>query len=291
MRTGRRPRPLDPLLPRGLPLPTPAPGDVLLSVPGAEGLYRRRRPDPESFDASWCAADRHELHARVTGEDRATALDALLLAWRERVIAWPPGSDAEAVFTWPSRDTALTPVLLAHGLVPQRVAAVRPAGRTVPGPRRAQDALIRPLTAADLDEAAGLWLEGLRWDAQFGSCVVRPSSVRNIRERLTATICWVAETNGGIAGLLAVDDPARTAWAAGLVTTRRAGYLTCLVVAAPHRGTGLGTALVATAHTALEEAGCTATLLHYAALNPLSAPFWHRCGYRPLWTTWTRRHA
>jgi hypothetical protein len=28
------------------------------------------------------------------------------------------------------------------------------------------------------------------------------------------------------------------------------------------------------------------TLLHYAALNPLSAPFWHRSGYRPLSTRW-----
>lgn len=23
----------------------------------------------------------------------------------------------------------------------------------------------------------------------------------------------------------------------------------------------------------------------YAGANPLSAPFWHRCGYRPLWTS------
>jgi len=28
------------------------------------------------------------------------------------------------------------------------------------------------------------------------------------------------------------------------------------------------------------------TLLHYAQVNPLSAPFWSQQGYRPLWTVW-----
>jgi len=26
-------------------------------------------------------------------------------------------------------------------------------------------------------------------------------------------------------------------------------------------------------------------------VNPLSAPFWHRMGYRPLWFTWEARPA
>lgn len=39
-------------------------------------------------------------------------------------------------------------------------------------------------------------------------------------------------------------------------------------------------------HQALDDAGISATLLHYSALNPLSAPFWHRSGYRPLRTRW-----
>jgi hypothetical protein len=32
-------------------------------------------------------------------------------------------------------------------------------------------------------------------------------------------------------------------------------------------------------------------LLHYEQLNPLSAPFWNRMGYRPLWTGWEVRPA
>ena len=32
-------------------------------------------------------------------------------------------------------------------------------------------------------------------------------------------------------------------------------------------------------------------LRYYAQLNPLSAPFWNRMGYRPLWTGWEVRPA
>jgi hypothetical protein len=48
----------------------------------------------------------------------------------------------------------------------------------------------------------------------------------------------------------------------------------------------VGSALIGHLHAALDEAGTAATLLHYSGLNPLSAPFWHRCGYRPLSTRW-----
>jgi GNAT superfamily N-acetyltransferase len=64
-----------------------------------------------------------------------------------------------------------------------------------------------------------------------------------------------------------------------------------MVVGAGHRGDGVGAALVAAAHAALDAAGVAVTLLDYYALNPLSVPFWHRCGYRPLSTEWTRRPA
>jgi hypothetical protein len=37
--------------------------------------------------------------------------------------------------------------------------------------------------------------------------------------------------------------------------------------------------------------GVDTTLLHYAQLNPLSAPFWNRMEYRPLWTGWEARPA
>jgi len=44
-------------------------------------------------------------------------------------------------------------------------------------------------------------------------------------------------------------------------------------------------------HDELSARGIDVTLLHYSQMNPLSAPFWHRMGYRPLWTTWEARPA
>ena len=42
---------------------------------------------------------------------------------------------------------------------------------------------------------------------------------------------------------------------------------------------------------ARDASGVDTTLLHFAQLNPLSAPFWSRMGYRPLWTGWEVRPA
>ena len=50
-------------------------------------------------------------------------------------------------------------------------------------------------------------------------------------------------------------------------------------------------ALVRQVHAVLDARGVDTTLLHYAQLNPLSARFWSRMGYRPLWTGWEVRPA
>jgi GNAT superfamily N-acetyltransferase len=64
-----------------------------------------------------------------------------------------------------------------------------------------------------------------------------------------------------------------------------------MFVGADERGGGLGAALVKRAHDELDARGISITLLHYAQMNPLSAPFWSRMGYRPLWTGWESRPA
>lgn len=295
--TETRLRVLDPLLPSVHALPAPAEGDITFTLPGAEGRYRRRRVDPQAYEASWAALDQHQLYARLTGPDPARALDTLLTAWDRRMAAARPApGDSEAVFTWPSRDTEVTRTLLAHGFTPKTVTAVRTATTGPPPGRaaRAGDLLVRPLAPADsgdLDRAVALWLDELRWDAQFGSTMPRESSAHHARRRLATPGAWVwlAERNRRITGLLSVEPPDEAAWAARQVAARRVGYLSTLMVEAAERGRGTGTALVRTAHLALAEAGATHTLLHYAALSPLSGPFWHRAGYRPLWTTWARR--
>jgi predicted N-acetyltransferase YhbS len=64
-----------------------------------------------------------------------------------------------------------------------------------------------------------------------------------------------------------------------------------LSVRPDERGSGVGAALVAGLHRALEAAGVAVTPLHHGQVNPLSAPFWSRMGYRPLWTNWEIRPA
>jgi GNAT superfamily N-acetyltransferase len=68
-------------------------------------------------------------------------------------------------------------------------------------------------------------------------------------------------------------------------------YLQTMFVRPGERGAGIGAALVRHAHAVLDARGVQTTLLHYAQLNPLSAPFWNRMGYRPLWTGWEVRPA
>jgi GNAT superfamily N-acetyltransferase len=65
-----------------------------------------------------------------------------------------------------------------------------------------------------------------------------------------------------------------------------AAYLMLMFVHPGERGSGTGGRLAAEFHREADAAGVAVTLLHYEQLNPLSAPFWSRHGYRPLWTTW-----
>ncbi|MGP4113579.1 hypothetical protein ACTWP5_22045, partial [Streptomyces sp. 4N509B] len=130
------PRTLDPLLPAAWPAPAPLPGDLVLTTRdgGSRAVYRRHRADPESFAACWTALDQHQLHARPHPDAPPAALDELLTAF-DRAVAGafhpdvPDAPDAEAVLTWPSRGTAATPVLLAHGLRPKVIAAARTTRR------------------------------------------------------------------------------------------------------------------------------------------------------------------
>jgi GNAT superfamily N-acetyltransferase len=288
---------LDPLLPKSTPLRPPAAGEVALSVPSAAGIYRRQRLDLDSMAADERAADVHMLDAHVIGPEPVGAMAALLARWDERIAAseFADDDDSEALIRWPSRDTSLTSTFLAHGLVPTGIRAVRPAGR--PTPAGSAGVTVRALRSADLDAAVELALALARWNAQFGGRLPRPSTEAHYRRifdrRLNwpAPWVWVAEVAGAVTGTIVVNPPEWADFATAWVASGPVAYVGALVVGAGHRGDGVGAALVTTAHTALDAAGVAVTLLDYYALNPLSVPFWHRCGYRPLSTEWTRRPA
>jgi GNAT superfamily N-acetyltransferase len=233
----------------------------------------------------------------VAGPDPVAAMAALLDRWEEHIAAseCADDGDSEALIRWPSRDTSLTATFLAHGLVPTGVRAARLAGRPTPAPPAG--VTVRALRSADLDAALGLLLELARWNTQFGGRMPRPSTEARYRRifggRLTWPTPWVwlAEVAGAVTGLIMVNPPERAEFAIPWVAAGPVAYVGAMVVGAGHRGDGVGAALVDTAHAALDAAGVAVTLLDYYALNPLSVPFWHRCGYRPLSTEWTRRPA
>lgn len=283
---------LDPLLPIGQPLFAPGPGETRWHMDGAAGNAGLERPDPESADATWGAAERHILRPRVAGPDPVAAMAALLSRWRDHVAtrATPDEPDSEAALSWPSRDVAMSKLFVSYGLAPLTVVAARLPGR--PSPAGGTGVEVRPLAGIDLEAAVALNLEEARWDALFGTVTERPSTRRALREEYEAALpggkawTWVAEIGGEVVGVLRLQPPDQAGWIAPMARPAPAAYLNCLSVTAAHRGAGVGAALVRTAHAALDTGGVAITLLHYTGFNPLSAPFWHRCGYRPLWTMW-----
>jgi GNAT superfamily N-acetyltransferase len=95
----------------------------------------------------------------------------------------------------------------------------------------------------------------------------------------------------GLQPITVVEPPQAAAWIAGMTRPGATAYLSTMFVRLGARGGGVGAALVRHAHDELDARGIDVTLLHYSQMNPLSAPFWHRMGYRPLWTTWEARPA
>jgi GNAT superfamily N-acetyltransferase len=289
---GRRLSRLDPLLPDSVALPEAGPHDDRLEVAGGSGLARLVRADPATLDGTWNPAERHVLMARIGADEPATAMDRLLSRWSKTVHARAAEPESAAVLTWPSRDVVLTPAFLAHGLAPRSVLAIRLAGRD--SPHGAPHAAVRRATGADVDAVVAMELELVRWNQLLGQMTERPNTRELIRAKHTADSrpwSWLAEVDGIPAGLLNVLDPGHAPWASGLSSAGSAVYLSDLMVLPGQRGAGAGAALVRHVHRELDRAGFSATLLHYLGMNPLAGPFWHRCGYRPLKTSWEVRPA
>jgi predicted N-acetyltransferase YhbS len=272
----------------------------LLTVPGAAGVARTSTVDPERLESCWATLRSHQLvMARAGGADgpaAARAMAGLLGRWQEQVAGQPAGElgDTSVVLTWPSRDTVMTQLFLRHGLTPAVVVAARPRGRSIAGSRPPGEVTIRPLQERDIDAATALQLAVVSWDAQFGGVYLRPSTPARSRDEVLAQLgadpvkSWVAERDGAVLGYVSIEWPGQAGWVSAMVAGNPDGtaYLGCMSVQAGRRGGGIGAALAAHVHEHLDAAGVQRTLLHHAALNPLSAPFWARCGYRPLWTSW-----
>lgn len=285
---------LDPLLPAPW---SPAPEDTVIAVPGAVGYARRFTatgpPDPGLL---WGAPDRFGLRALVAGDPDGNPdrdLDLLLTEWKAWIAGQPdpPGPDSTASVNWPSRDTRGVPALRRHGLSPYVVIAARPAGARSPA-AAPSGVTVRRATHRDVDALVRLNLGLLHFEADFGTAYPRPEADGWLRAEVIRALdaaepwLWVARRDGATVGAVEVQRPEAAGWMADFTSVRPMAYLGTLFVDPAGRGGGIGAALVAAAHRELDAAGVGVTLLHYAQVNPLSGPFWHRMGYRPVWTGW-----
>jgi GNAT superfamily N-acetyltransferase len=302
---GRRWQGLDRLLPPRAELPEGCAAPFVAA--GANGrpaglaACRHERVKAGTLNQTWGTADRFSLIARLREADTSAALDDLVGQWRDHLAGLPGtrAGDTAAMITWPARDVSGVTTLLRHGLQPITVIAVRPARSTAAGPRPAGDEslVIREAGPADLDVVTELEMGVIRYDALFGAAILRPATEELVRAETQAALAvrparaWLAERDGEPVGLVHVQPPEQSRWIAGMTRAGVTVYLQTMFVRPGDRGGGVGEALVRHVHAVLDVRGVDTTLLHFAQLNPLSAPFWSRMGYRPLWTGWEVRPA
>lgn len=277
---------LDPLLPPPAPLP---PGEPIEAA-GAIGTLAHLGFAQGSWQRLWAPSHLLILSA-VLGKDPAAGMTALLGISRERIALAGVEPDSACTVTWPSRDMVVARVLLDHGFVPQLALAVRNAAtgepHTVPG------VTIRESTTGDLAEIVDLRFEELVYASLVGHGVLRPDAHALLTEEVRRGLqfggrVWIAEEDGVTTGIATGGKRSSVPGDAldGRVLPGEWGYIGTLAVAAAARGRGIGRALTAVAHDELFSPAMRGTFVSYNPANPLSPVFWHRQGYRPLWTTW-----
>ena len=301
---GRRWRAIDPLLPDPGTLPAGCGAPLVVTGDNGRmaglGVCVHQRIPPQSLNQTWGAADRFTLVPRLPGQDIAASAGLLLSQWRDHLagIGAARGPDTSASVVWPSLDVTGIQALLRHGLQPLTVIAARTRPNGPPSaPRRAYGVTIRPAGPGDEEQVLDLELRLIRYDMHFGGPVWRGATARLVRDEVRDSLTrpdpwtWLAERNGRAVGLLVAQPPQEAGWIAGMTSKTPAAYLQTMFVEGQERGTGIGAALVRNLHARLDGMGVAVTLLHHSQVNPLSAPFWYRMGYRPLWTSWEARPA
>ncbi len=303
---GRRWHGVDPLLPDPATLPAGC-GEPLVVTAGngrlaGLGVCVHQHIPAQALNQTWGAADRFTLVPRLAGQDVAESADLLLAQWRDHLagVGAARGPDTSASVVWPSLDITGIQGLLRHGLQPVTVIAARTRpGGGIPSarPRAAFGVTIRDAGPGDEDQVLDLELRLIRYDMHFGGPVWRPDTARLVRDEIQASLArpatwtWLAERNSRAVGLLVAQPPQEAGWITGMTSRSPAAYLQTMFVDGQERSTGIGAALVRNLHARLDSLGVAVTLLHHSQVNPLSAPFWYRMGYRPLWTSWEARPA
>jgi GNAT superfamily N-acetyltransferase len=310
---GRRWQGLDRLLPRRADLPegcaAPLVANGANGRPAGLAVCRHQFVPADTLNQTWGTASRFSLILRPREPDTSAAMDDLLTQWREHLAGLPDAAvaDSAALVSWPARDVTGVNGLLRHGMQAMTVIAVRPAESAAraetAGPAERAGApghdglVVREAGLADLDVVTDFEMGVIRYDALFGSAIIRPATEALVRAETQVALAtrpvwaWLAERDGRPVGLVHVQPPERSGWIAGMTRPGVTVYLPTMFVRPGARGSGVGAALVRHVHGVLDARGVQTTLLHYALMNPLSGPFWNRMGYRPLWTGWEVRPA
>jgi GNAT superfamily N-acetyltransferase len=302
---GKRWQSLDPLLPEPGDWPEGCMAPLVVNGengrPAGLAVCHHHYVPAGALEQVWGAATRFTLTPRLRGPDTLAALDGLLTQWHDHLAGLPQarGQDTAAVINWPSRDITGVRALLKHGMQAIAVIAVRPAGRPIPAAvaEAPADLVIREARPDDLDAMTELEMGVIQFDAHLGAAIERPGAQALVRAETRKALAasspwaWLAERRGRPVGLVHVQPPQDSAWIANMTRPAATAYLQTMFVANHERGGGVGAALVRHVHAELDARGIAITLLHYAQLNPLSAPFWSRMGYRPLWTSWEAQPA
>ena len=299
----RRWRGLDPLLPEPSDLPDGCMAP-LLSIgengrPSGLGVCRHQRVPADTLAQTWGAATKFVLTVRVRETDTEPAADDLLTQWCKHLETQPEAQadDTAAIVNWPARDITGVPALLRHGLRPMTVIAARPQARPTTAKTPAAGLVIRPARPDDLDRVTELEMGVVRYDAHFGGSVPRPATEALVRAESRVALArrpgwiWLAEQDSHPVALTVVEPPDAATWISGMTRPGATAYLQTMFVRPGERSGGVGACVIRHVHDELDARGIDLTLLHYAQVNPLSAPFWHRVGYRPLWSTWEARPA
>lgn len=257
------------------------------------GLLQRHIHSDGSIELLWSAADNWQLFPDI-GETGTEGMDALLRAWRERLGGERPGPDSSCTVNWPSHDAEAIRAFLDHGFVPISTLAVRMAEPVEGG---ADGVTVRRAEPADFDDVLALAVATFDYTGLVGSRQ-RGNTAELIAPQLSRKLAeggpvWLAELGGTVAGLAECDwiDSTPGSWAAELLSHGHWGYVNSVTTSPWARGRGVGRTLMALAHNEFHRAGAIGTYLYYNPPNPLSSVFWHRQGYRPLWTMWEVRPA
>ncbi|MDO5068470.1 MAG: GNAT family N-acetyltransferase [Propionibacteriaceae bacterium] len=246
------------------------------------------RTDPAAPYALWAADVVENLSFRAASAPTSRAFEQLLTAWLEARQPIP----ARLTVTIPALATQLIPGLLAHGFRPGTSFAIRLVGDE-PAPAPSATTTVRPPVAADRDALLELLFELHLWELPYGATLDRPHAKELLAIYLDEALdrpewTFVAEQQDRPVGLLTLNPPEDSEWAAPLVSVHPVCYLGFAAVSSASRTSGIGALLARHAMHRAAAAHARAVLLDHATLSPLSTPFWHRRGFRPLWTRWVR---